>query len=162
LLYKLYVSPDVESLATAFGAVVGSLARFRGATAFKVGADAHGFYRPDKLVVYFEQLDDLQRGASKLEAEIGGMRAHGVPFSAAMTKCGLLSWGIDPPRINGIQTSWRQWVTGQLAQYMKPIDSVGIEAWQFALERLRLLGINTDTWVPSNGMWDRLLGAKGP
>jgi hypothetical protein len=158
--YKLYVSPAIDALAGAVGAVAESLAQVPGVTAFKVGADLPGICRPDKLVVYFNRLDDLQRGAAQLEHPLKGCPAHGVPFTAPVTADGLLSWGADPPAPSALEgealTSWRMWVTERLAEYLVVArdGSAGtLEPWQFALERLRLSGVDTDTWAPASDMW---------
>ena len=155
--YKLYVSSAVDAVPRAVEAVVTTLAG-SGARAFKVGADLGGLCRPDKLVVYFDRLDDLQAAASVLERQLDGCPAHGVPFTAAITSDGLLSWGADPPTLRaetGGLTSWRLWVSGLLADYLTAAraEAGSIEPWQFALERLRLGGIDTDTWVPVSSMW---------
>jgi hypothetical protein len=159
--YKLYVSPSVDALPAAFAAVAETMATARGVTAFKVGADVHGICRPDKLVVYFDRLDDLRNGAAVLRARLAGCPAHGVPFTAAVTSDGLLSWGADPPVLpGGAATSWRMWVTGRLAEYLVVARGAAageLAPWQFALERLRLSGIDTDTWVPASGMWPEAL-----
>lgn len=157
--YKLYVSPTLAALPRAFEAVASSVARGQGVQAFKVGADLRDLCRPDKLVVYFDRLDDLQDAATRLEERLGGCPAHGVPFTAAVTSDGLLSWGADPPALSadvGAMTSWRLWVSQRLAEYLASgaaDDSNALEPWQFALERLRLAGIDTDTWIPASGMW---------
>jgi hypothetical protein len=158
--YKLYVSPTLEGLEVAVGAVASSLAMAPGVSAFKVGADVYGVSRPDKLVVYFDQLDDLHAGAAMLRKRLRGCPAHGVPFTAAITPDGLLSWGADPPAgasTNGDgATSWRMWVTERLAEYLTVAarsDCGQLEPWQLALERLQLSGVDTDTWVPVSGMW---------
>ena len=157
--YKLYVSPALDALPRAIEAVADSLASGHGAKAFKVGADLGGLCRPDKLVVYFDRLDDLQDAAVSLEQRLGVCPAHGVPFTAAVTADGLLSWGADPPVFGadaGRVTSWRLWVSELLAEYLESARSDNenaLQPWQFALERLRLAGIDTDTWVPASGMW---------
>ncbi|HEV7937819.1 MAG TPA: hypothetical protein VGP18_07320 [Solirubrobacteraceae bacterium] len=155
--FKLYVSPSLEALAEVFRAVAGSLVGARGISAFKLGIDVHGLCRPDKLVVYFDRLEDLQDGATTLLGEIDGAPAHGVPFTATVTSDGLLSWGVDPPLLDGSRTSWRYWVSERLAEYLVSSAIAEIEPWQFALERLRLTGIDTDTWIPANGMWEQAL-----
>jgi hypothetical protein len=155
--YKLYVSPAVDAIGDAFAAVVGSLAAVPGVIAFKVGAGVAGLCRPDKLVVYFDRLDDLQAGAARLRTELAGCPAHGVPFTAAVTCDGLLSWGVDPPDGGQGRTSWRLWVCERLAEYLMPSDHAGLEPSEFALERLRLAGIDADTWIPGSGMWARAL-----
>jgi len=164
--YKLYVSPAIDALAGALGAVADSLARVPGVSAFKVGADLPGICRPDKLVVYFDRLDDLQRGAAQLEHSLKGCPAHGVPFTAPVTADGLLSWGADPPAPSAVESealsSWRMWVTERLAEYLVAAreGSAGtLEPWQFALERLRLSGVDTDTWAPASDMWPMALAS---
>jgi len=162
--YKLYVSPDIEHLEDALVAVAGSLAGAPGVSAFKVGADLPGICRPDKLVVYVDRLDDLQRAAVRLLERLDGAPAHGVPFTAPVTADGLLSWGADPPALSGESaTSWRAWVSERLAEYLvaaRTADSGGLEPWQFALDRLRLSGIDTDTWAPAQGMWPAALASS--
>jgi hypothetical protein len=152
--YKLYVSPAPEAAPDAFGAIAGALAETRGVKAFKVGAEVAGLCRPDKLVAYFDRLDDVREGAERIRARLDGCPAHGVPFTAAITLDGLLSWGTDPP-VSG-QVSWRLWVSERLAEYLE--DAAGeAEPWHYALERLRLAGIDTETWVPTSDMWDHAL-----
>jgi hypothetical protein len=157
---KLYVSPAVHELKNATAAVASSLATARGLRAFKVGADVRGICRPDKLIVYFDHLEDLKTGADTLLEQLAGCPAHGVPFTAEISPDGLLSWGADPSarsfadRVDGM--SWRMWVTQRLAEYLTVAGQAErgtLEPWQFALERLRLSGIDTDTWVPASGMW---------
>ena len=157
--YKLYVSPSLGVLGEALAAVAGSLAGARGVRAFKVAEQLEGLGRPDKLVVYFDRLEDLQEGASRLAGELAGAQAHGVPFTAAVTSDGLLSWGADPPLRAGARVSWRQWVTERLAEYLQEAGGSGVEPWQFALRRLRLAGIDSDSWVASNRMWEEALAS---
>ena len=56
------------------------------------------------------------------------------------------------------------WVAERLADYLVQARSQGgnaetgngseeMEPWQFALQRLRLAGVDTDTWVPASGIW---------
>ncbi|MDQ3933621.1 MAG: hypothetical protein M3340_03210 [Actinomycetota bacterium] len=160
--YKLYVSPTADALELALPAVAGTLASARGVVAFKVGRDLPDVCRPDKLVVYLDRLDDLQEAAELLRERLDGCPAHGVPFTAAVTSDGLLSWGADPPGGSGPASSWRMWVVEQLAAYLalaRRSDAAGLEPWRFALERLRLSGVDTDTWVPASGMWPEALAS---
>ncbi len=171
--YKLYVSSALQAVGTVVATVASSLAAVRGVSAFKVGCDLPGICRPDKLVVYFDRLEDLQQAAATLAGRLTGCPAHGVPFSAAVTLDGLLSWGADPPARAAVAsasadgtgaggTSWRMWVTERLAEYLvlaRDADVNGLEPWRFALERLRLGGIDTDTWVPASGMWPEALAS---
>jgi hypothetical protein len=150
--YKLYVSPKPESAAAAFDAVAAALGGARGVRGFKIGAEVDGLCRPDKLVAYFDRLDELRDGAERVRERLGGCPAHGVPFTAAITLDGLLSWGADPP-VSG-QVSWRLWVSERLADYLEDAAAEP-EPWRFALERLRLAGIDTETWVPTGDMWEQ-------
>jgi hypothetical protein len=157
--YKLYVSPSLYALGDALASVAGSLAGAHGVRAFKVAERLDGLCRPDKLVVYFDRLEDLQAGAFRLREALAGAPAHGVPFTAAITSDGLLSWGADPPLLDGERASWRQWVTERLAEYLEAACGSEIEPWQFALRRLRLAGIDPDGWVATNGMWEQALAS---
>jgi hypothetical protein len=116
-----------------------------------------GICRPDKIVVYLTQLDDLYEFADVLRSRLSGCAAQGVPFTAAVSENGLLSWGADPPSARGTRkTSWRMWVAWRLAEYLISAQTAEVstrEPWEYALERLSLTGIDTETWIPANGMW---------
>jgi hypothetical protein len=154
--FKLYVSPDVDALPEAIEAVAVSLADAPGIASFKTGRTVDQLVRPDKLVVYFARQDDLLDAATRLQVRLAGAPAHGVPFTAGITSDGLLSWGVDPPRATSprdISGSWRSWVTGRLADYLVAARNARPPAqpWEIALERLRLDGVDIETWVPTAG-----------
>lgn len=159
-LYKLYVSPMADSLREAFGATIDVFTRRR-APCFKVGNDVYGLLRPDKMVAYFPRFEPLQEAADELGRALAGCPAQGVPFTAAMAGDGLLSWGIDPPREQQTlgwqeRESWRLWVTNRLATALlaaKANPMTGVEPWQFAMERLRLEGVDTEAWAPAETIW---------
>jgi hypothetical protein len=167
IVYKLYVSPGCESIPDAFRVTVAVLSKLR-APSFKVGKDVCGLLRPDKIVAYFWGFEELQEAAGRLSDELGGCSPHGVPFTAGITSDGLLSWGIDPPREQ--QTlpwlggeSWRLWVTNHLATALlaaRAADSE-VEPWRYALERLRLEGVDTDSWTPARTIWDQSVVLEG-
>jgi hypothetical protein len=153
--YKLYVSPHPDCVSDAFASVVEVLSGSR-AHHFKAGNDASGLLRSDKIVIYFWTLDDLQETAQQLAARLPGCEAQGVPFTAAIGESGLLSWGIDPLPDTGVlewqeKESWRLWVTNRLATALlmaKSAPNAGrLEPWRYALERLRLENVDTDTWI---------------
>ena len=158
--YKLYVSPQPDSMRDAFQTTVQVMSEV-GAPSFKVGGDVYGLLRPDKLVVYFENVDDLQRASSELADRLDGCPPHGVPFTAEIAGDGLLSWAIDPPRdrsMPGWQQpgSWRIWVTNRLAVALlsaKAAATDAVEPWRFALDRLRLDGVDTTSWIPTPAIW---------
>ncbi len=152
---KLYLSPACDDLLEVLPLAVDILLRSR-ATAFKLGNGLSGVLRPDKLVAYFSRFADLLETARVLEASLAGTRAHGVPFTASLTSDGLLSWGRDPaPRVRTrwweAGESWRWWVTGRLAGALLVASRAragSIEPWRFALQRLRLDGVDSETFAP--------------
>lgn len=155
--YKLYVSPLPEALADSFGAILDALATAR-AHQFKVGVNAQGLLRPDKLVAYFNGFEPLAEAAAEIRRRLDGLPVQGVPFTSAIGSDGLLSWGMDPPRTDweAGDDSWRLWLARRLAQAIlmaKSSPAEGVEPWRFALERLRLEGVDTATWTPGPRLW---------
>jgi hypothetical protein len=155
-VYKLYVSPAMTNLREAFQAAASVTAQSR-AWSLKAGADVYGLLRPDKIVIYLKTFADLQETAERLLRTLSGCPGHGVPFSAELAAGTLLSWGIDPPRDSHSvpwleRQSWRSWVTNRLATalaFARDSPGCGIEPWRFAMERVRLEGVDTRTWTPS-------------
>lgn len=159
--YKLYVSPRGEYLPEALRAAMDLLGRRNGAVALKVGRDLYGVLRPDKLVAYFRSAEDLQAAARRLRGALGGMKAQGVPFTAAATADGLLSWGLDPPanhRSPGWPggVSWRSWLTHRLASFLvaaRAAAATPVRARRFAVDRVSLDGVDSATWTPRSTVW---------
>ena len=155
--YKLYVSVDCASLPDVLPAVAESLAYARGVRGFKIGRDVFGLCRPDNFVAYFSRLEDLRIAASRIESRLAGCKVQGVPFTAEVTRDGMMSWGIDPPpECQSPQgRSWRFWVVDRLAQYLLAAKAADVaEPWRFALDRLSVDGIDTNTWVPMSRIWN--------
>lgn len=158
--YKLYISPLPEDLKAVWPIVLSILTELR-VRSFKIGADVYGLLRPDKIVVYFPNFELLAKAASRLQQELAGSPAQGTPFTAGIDPDGLLSWGMDPvselqlPTNTHGKESWRSWITKRLATALQASkqNAADIPAWQFALQRLRLDGIDIDTWTPLQSMW---------
>jgi hypothetical protein len=120
-----------------------------------------GITRPDKIVAYFDSLDAVLHAAEAMSARLTGVAAQGVPFSAEISNDGLLSWGMDPPDENRAlswlgRESWRFWIVQRLANGIVVAQRSGqstVEPWQFAVERLRRAGVDTDRWIPSGPQW---------
>jgi hypothetical protein len=164
--YKLYISPACDRVREAVQATAESVAQSN-AQQWKVGKGIRGLLRPDKMVVYFNQFADLQEVALKIISRLEGCPAHGVPFTAELAGAGLLSWGIDPSGdantlawLSG--ESWRGKLCDRLAAAIvqagahasieaNPETNSLRDAVQFALHRVRLEGIDTDTWTPAPG-----------
>jgi hypothetical protein len=159
--WKLYVSPTPEALAERFGAILEALAAAR-AGQFKIGSGAAGLLRPDKIVAYFPSFERLEEAARAVEPALGGVAAQGVPFTSEIAGDGLLSWGMDPPATErdawGGRESWRLWLTHRLARALlaaRSAEAAGdaVEPWRYALERLRLEGIDPGSWTPAASLW---------
>jgi hypothetical protein len=167
--YKLYISPTIEGLAEACAVVASELAGARGVVGFKVARTVEGLVRPDKLVAYFDDLDALHDGAARVREAAGSCAPQGVPFTAAVTADGLLSWAIDPPRSGGrgggTPVSWRSWVTERLAEHLvaaRGEASREAEPWQVALARVALDGVDPATWMPELEIFDRATAGAAP
>lgn len=159
--WKLYVSPRPEALEEGFGAILDALTAAR-ARQFKVGENAAGLLRADKIVAYFPSFERLAEAAEAVVTRLAGAPAQGVPFTSEIGGDGLLSWGVDPPRSERAWSageSWRAWLANRLARALLAARAGGgegnemIEPWRFALDRLRLEGIDTDTWTPGALLW---------
>jgi hypothetical protein len=164
--YKLYISPACDRLREAVQATAESVVQSN-AQQWKVGKGIHNLLRPDKMVVYFSQVADLQEVALKIASRLEGCPAHGVPFTAELAGAGLLSWGIDPAGDANTLAwssgeSWRGKLCDRLAIAMVQASvqrrseansetSPLRDRVQFALHRLRLEGIDTGTWTPASG-----------
>lgn len=156
--WKLYVSPAPEALAEGFGAILEALAAAR-AGQFKIGSGAAGLLRPDKIVAYFPSFERLEEAARAVESRLAGVPAQGVPFTSEIAGDGLLSWGMDPPVTEsdlwGGRESWRLWLTHRLARALLAARSAGeeVEPWRYALDRLRLEGVDPASWTPAASQW---------
>jgi hypothetical protein len=165
-VYKLYVSPTVESLGECLGALVQSLTP-DGPFALKAPNAVRSLLRPDKLIVYFTRFDQLLLVVDRLVAELDGLPVHGVPFTADVGGNGLMSWAIDPPRSHmslgrpSDEPSWRTWVTNRLACALlvaRHAISSNMEPWRFALERLRFDGVDPESWTSAPMQWPSATG----
>jgi hypothetical protein len=156
--YKLYVSPQTESLPDCFGRLLEALST-SGAHYFKVGSDPGGLLRSDKIVAYFSNFEELAAAAGAVGEALSGVVPQGVPFSAEIAGDGLVSWGIDPPAgessaIGAGRESWRLWIANQLANALLTARATSVvEPWRFALDRLALAGIDVATWAPASRLW---------
>ena len=157
--YKLYVSPRPENIRDAFEAVVRVLADRN--TDFKIGPNAGGLLRPDKMVAYFGAREELDDAAAALRPRLAGCPAHGVPFTAALDDDGLLSWGLDPPESERAlswlgRESWRLWLATKLGAalaFAKTSSRGAVEPWRFAVQRVRRLGVDIEHWTPAETLW---------
>lgn len=152
--YKLYLSPLPSNLREAFRVWLAAIT-IAGAFHFKLGSNVRGLLRPDKMVAYFNDRAALDDAAERISRELSGCPAQGVPFTAELGCGALMSWGIDPSADEMVpvwlrQQSWRQWVCNRLGAALavaKHYQSNVLPAWRFALERLRLEGVDVASWA---------------
>lgn len=167
-LYKMYVSPHPEHARSALAETAAAMAAVD-APCFKVGGDLPGLLRPDKLVCYFSEFEQLKAAAALLADATEGMPAHGVPFTGELAGSGLISWGVDPsPDSQAFgwlgRQSWRLWITNHLAAGLlaaRAQPGTDVPAWRFALDRLRLEGVDCNTWSPRAAMPLSFLDQRG-
>jgi hypothetical protein len=160
LPYKLYISPKSEELGPVLRVTLELLTALK-VPRFKFGRTVYGLLRPDKLIAYFPTLDQLNEAAQRLLQRLEGTPPHGVPFTSEVGGEGLLSWGMDPPRLEQVlswqeQPSWRLWVTNRLAVALiaaRAQGAGGAAPIQFALDRLRLDGVDPSSWTPLEMTW---------
>jgi len=145
LCHKLYVSPLPRYMPSTIK-VVAETCCAMGIPSFKVGLGALGVLRPDKLVLYFDNVVDRNTVADELAVTLKDVGAHGVPFTAPVDPAGLLSWGFDPGATMG---SWRQMIAGVLAKGLHGApDGTHAEIADFARRSLRLAQISPELWQP--------------
>lgn len=159
LPYKLYISPQPGVLPDVFRPIVEVLAQHQ-VPSFKIGKDAPGILRPDKMVAYLPDFDRLAALAEALQTRLPDCPAQGVPFTAPIDPAGLLSWGMDPPAeaqvfSPDLRESWRFWITRQLAAALRSAHTADadVEPWHYALDRLGLEGVDTARWIPQQTIW---------
>lgn len=165
--YKLYLSPLPSAIRDAFSVWLPAISAAR-AHHFKIGADARGLLRPDKIVAYFNDRASLEDAAGQICDGLRGCPEQGVPFTAAFSNSALLSWGSDPPLETALpislqRQSWRQWVTQRLgcALALAKREPLGAtSACEFALLRLGLEGVDTTEWTPASTAWQSYLSAR--
>jgi hypothetical protein len=127
-----------------------------------VGNDAASLLRPDKIVLYFPDLENVITAAQRLAGKLAGCPAQGVPFTAELAGSdGLVSYGIDPPRPEFAlawqeRESWRLWLTNRLAVALLDARRNGgqFQPWQYAMARLAIDGVDPLTWAPSGDLWE--------
>lgn len=153
--FKVFISPAPEQAADAVEALVDALAAC-GPAPFKVPAGPYALMRPDKIVVYFNDRAAMTAFIRTVRPRLAGLRAHGVPFSADITRDGLLSWGLDPvdsalPWSTVNTQSWRIAVTSRLARSLilaRHAMTPNVDGVCFALDRLSLDPVDVRSWTP--------------
>ncbi len=118
---------------------------------FKVAFPMESLARADKIVAYFPTFDALQEAVSRLADLQLDVSVQAVPFSASVPSVPLLSWGVDPPTLPGRKSSsWRSWLTGQIAECVKSVPAALTPRERFDHLRaaLQLRNIDPVNWLP--------------
>jgi hypothetical protein len=165
--YKLYLSPAPAHVKDALRILIPAITA-AGAHHFKMGSNVRGLLRPDKMVAYFGEKAALEEAAYRIAKELSGCPSQGVPFTVELDSGALISWASDPPSETAApvwlrKQSWRQWICNRLASALmiaKREKSAAMPAWRFALERLRLEGVDVVTWAPASTPWQPNLTSK--
>lgn len=149
---KLYLAPEpgraLDMACFLFETVSDS-----GANAFKIFGDNLAILRPDKIIVYFKKIEQLNAFALDICRTMGAIEAQAVPFTCDM-RDGLISWGRDPDApahggATGPRTSWRLHICQLLSQGMEIARAQGFGAEMVvgtALARVALSGVNPTNW----------------
>lgn len=142
---KLYVSPRPHALPEAFARIVQVFVQAE-VRSFKVGRGIEGLLRPDKIMAYFDERQQLEAVVAQLTRALHGCPVQGVPFTAEEGGDGLMSSGVDPPP-GHTAVSWRAWVTGALAAgLIERRGKAPDQAVAQTLRELRSKGVDTRQW----------------
>jgi hypothetical protein len=161
-IFKLYISstfPDLPRVLRQSLPVLSAANTF----SFKIGNSLEGLLRPDKMVAYFLNMEDLKTTAKLLFDNLKKISVQGVPFTSPLDHTGLLSFGVDPPtsevltEIEG--ASWRCKVTDQLSLAIIQAQEESLnmrESFDFIKAKLLLAGIDITNWTPTSFFKDEL------
>jgi hypothetical protein len=156
--FKLYFCPRPSNMARALPSFAETLGRARNSV-FKIAFPAESCVRADKIVAYFPSFAALQQCVANLLVHASlDVEAQAVPFSATIPGTSLLSWGVDPPNLEGRATgSWRSWLTRQVAESVHSIPpSYSPEKGLLHVKAaLRLRDIDPVQWLPMQHLLSR-------
>ena len=112
--YKVYVGVDISCVPEVFE-IIATLFMESEATAIKISNGKSGLLRPDKLVVYFNEIEHAKKFCSYIcrNYTISRYLSHAVPFTQqVIPNSSILSIGVDFRRMS---LSWRQKVVSKLS-----------------------------------------------
>lgn len=154
--YKLYISPVIQDMPGVMAVVLPVLSS-SDAFHFKIGNGIQGLLRPDKMVAYFDNKSSLLAVAGELKDKLNGFTTQGVPFTAQADDRGILSWGVDPPDTDVLESveggSWRCRVTDLLSLGIMQAKAENLDQEQSIIlisSRLYVAGIHPLKWMPLN------------
>lgn len=146
---KIYIAARFDVLPDAIRMVL-PLLETLAVSMFKLPVDAVGLLRPDKFLLYFSNEYERRAAAEQLYPVLCGLPVQVVPFTAASSKNGILSWGVDPPPRAATPTSWRLWLCEVLARSIVEgavAEVSSADLVPYALLRAALEGVDVATWA---------------
>ncbi len=163
--HKVYVCVQPGDVPAVLADVL-EIAEGVGVDQWKVAASLQTLLRPDKLVLYADSPSRADAVAAELAAapNVSAAMAQPLAFVRRADDDGRVAVGIDPPRTEQKlvwmeRESWRLWVTNRLAAGLVHARRSGAReraAISFALDRLRLDGVDPRTWAPLDGREETL------
>ncbi|MHB8463798.1 MAG: hypothetical protein ACYDH6_21550 [Acidimicrobiales bacterium] len=151
---KLYVGVALAHLAEATRRMVALWRKTVGPTpALKIGANASGLHRVDRVVIYPSSPGEAVRWARLLSEEIDDLAADPVPFTSGFDASGRVSTGLDPAGVGRAwwedDGSWRSSLTRTLGAAIAAARAARApDPIAYATERARLSGIDPQRWCP--------------
>lgn len=156
--FKIYLSPRTQDIPRVIHGFAEALGGGASGGVFKMAFPAEALRRPDKIIAYVPTFDALQETLSRLVALSLDAIVQAVPFSAPVPRAPLLSWGVDPPnKSTGPISSWRSWLTRQVAEcaHAIPIAENSAGVLNHLKAALRLRDIDPVTWLPRQQLLSR-------
>jgi len=152
--YKIYISPLPDETPDVFRIVRERVAE-SGATGMKIGRMNTAILRPDKLLVYFLEIDRAMEFAEELVRRTSSFEGQGAPFTYQVDRSNrLISMGVDPPKKFGMQNSWRMYVTEKTALAIQGAHRAKTDnIIEYIRSHMRAFGVNAREWKPVNRDW---------
>jgi hypothetical protein len=148
LNYKIYISPIPMETPCVFCEVINTCHQLL-VPAFKIGATSKGIHRPDKFVLYFNNIESIQTFTSATSNYLKSFQSQGVPFTSPLFEKGIMSFAQEPSESKNM--SWRIFISGIIARTLKLYSFHHKELEiEHILLKLNLLGIQTNFWNKAN------------
>ena len=151
---KVYLSVPPSYLEEHWAAITSAVFSIPEAVEAKVASSTHGLHRPDALVIYGNDSDDIPAIASGLLAVTATAPPSAMTFSPPFAASANVFWGIDPltPEHLVYGESWRRAVCTRCAHLVarlhKSTGANPIKSAMAGLLRFQLEGVDTQTWIP--------------
>lgn len=144
LNFKMYISPTPLETVDVFSKVLKLFTR-QFVPSFKIGATSNGIYRPDKMVLYFSDINSIYEFAHMCAPLLKDNDGQGVPFTFPLTENGIISYACEPTE--GYSSSWRIYICKIIAKTIKLQSFRDNNLFIHSIiNKLNILGIETNKW----------------